>query len=391
MTDKNRITVIVNAGEHNRDGCPVSVEVDNPEAQALAGGPVTLTDRASGVVIPADLNSDGKTATLSWILDGLNARHERSYILSSGTCSPIYRGDLAGGSGVVFSERDNAIDVTIDGRVFTTFRYGTDGFRPYFFPVLGPGGNLVTRGEISENSSDHIHHRSLYVAYGEVNDVDVWAEGKNSGKVVHQSFTNKSGGAVVGKIYTENDWVSKAGEKLMSDRQHFRIYNTPETATIIDLDLTFIASAGDVHFGDTKEGGIISVRVNPSMNASEGGKIENAYGGINEGETWGVRAQWCDYSGVVEGTPVGIAVYDHISNPRYPTYWHVRNYGLMTTNIFGTGTFEGDPSKDGSYTLKSGEEMNFRFRVLIHAGDAATGQVAQKYHDFINPPAVSIS
>ena len=382
MAEKNRITVIVNAGEHDRDGCPVSVDVDSREFERLAGGSVTLTDQASGAVIPADLNSDGKTTTLSWILDGLKVHQERSYTLSSGE---------VGSGGVVFSECDNAIDVTVDGRAFTTFRYGTDGFRPYFFPVWGPGGSPVTRGETSDNSSDHVHHRSLYVAYGEVNDVDVWAEGENSGRVVHQSFTDKSGGAAVGKIYTENDWVNKAGEKLMSDRQNFRIYNTPDTGTIIDLDLTFIASAGDVYFGDTKEGGIISVRVNPSMNASDGGKIENAYGGTNEGETWGKRAQWCDYSGIVEGTPVGVAVFDHISNPRYPTYWHVRNYGLMTTNIFGTGTFEGDQSKDGSYTLKSGEEMNFRFRVLIHAGDAATGQVAQKYHDFINPPTVSIS
>ena len=382
MADNNRITVIVNAGEHDRGGCPVSVDVDSREVERLAGGSVTLTDQASGAVIPADLNSDGKTTTLSWILDGLKAHQERSYTLSAGE---------VGSGGVAFSECDNAIDVTVDGRAFTTFRYGTDGFRPYFFPVLGPGGSPVTRGETSDNSSDHVHHRSLYVAYGEVNDVDVWAEGENSGRVVHQSFTDKSGGAAVGKIYTENDWVNKAGEKLMSDRQNFRIYNTPDTGTIIDLDLTFIASAGDVYFGDTKEGGIISVRVNPSMNASDGGKIENAYGGANEGETWGKRAQWCDYSGIVEGTPVGVAVFDHLSNPRYPTYWHVRNYGLMTTNIFGTGTFEGDQSKDGSYTLKSGEEMNFRFRVLIHAGDAATGQVAQKYHDFINPPTVSIS
>ncbi len=383
MADKNRITVTVNAGEHNRDGCLVSVDVDNRDAKVIAGESVTLTDQASGTVIPADLNNNGKTATLSWILDGLKAHQERSYILSSG--------GVEGGASVVFSEHGNTIDVTIDGRAFTTFRYGKDQFRPYFFPVLGPDGRSVTRGETSERSSDHVHHRSLYVAYGEVNDVDVWGEGENSGRVVHQSFTNKSGGAVVGRIYSENDWVNKAGEKLMSDRQNFRIYNTPETGTIIDLDLTFIASAGDVHFGDTKEGGIISIRVNPSMNASDGGKIENAYGGVNEGETWGVRAHWCDYSGIVEGTHVGIAVFDHISNPRYPTYWHVRNYGLMTTNIFGTGTFEGNCSKDGSYTLKSGEEMNFRFRVLIHAGDASTGKVVQKYHDFINPPTVLIS
>ena len=216
MAEKN-LTVTVYAGEHNRDSCPVSVDVDNPEAEGLAGRSVSLTDQTSGAAIPADLNSDGNIATLSWILDGLKAHQERSYTLSSGK---------AGSDGVAFSERNNAIDVTIDGREFTTFRYGTDGFRPYFFPVLGPGGNPITRGETSEESSDHVHHRSLYVAYGEVNDVDVWAEGENSGRVVHQSFTDKSSGATVGKIYAENDWVNKGGEKLMSDRQHFRIYNT---------------------------------------------------------------------------------------------------------------------------------------------------------------------
>ena len=172
----------------------------------------------------------------------------------------------------------------------------------------------------------------------------------------------------------------------MSDKQNFRIYNLSEDGTIFDLDLSFIASDGDVHFGDTKEGGIMCIRVNPSMNASDGGKIENAFGGINETETWGKRANWCDYSGVVDGTEVGIAVYDHIVNPRYPTYWHVRNYGLMGSNIFGSGTFERDKSKDGSYILKEGEQMHFKFRVLIHAGDATEGNVAQKYHDFINPP-----
>lgn len=388
MANQNLPTFTVNAGFHDRDGCPVSANVDHPGVSQLHDQAVTLTDVASNSTIPAQCfaNEDG-TTTVNWILDGLAAGESRTYTLAAGS--------VAGESGVQLNEEAETIAVTLNDRPFTTFRYATSNnkgqFRPYFFPVLGPNGCEVTRGETSEISKDHVHHRSLYVAYGEVNDVDLWGEGSNSGRVVHQGFTQKQGGAVVGRIYTHNNWETQAGDVLMTDKQNFRIYNLSEDAALIDLDLSFIASAGDVHFGDTKEGGIMSIRVHPSMNASEGGKIENAFGGINEAETWGKRANWCDYSGVVDGTPVGIAVFDHIVNPRYPTYWHVRNYGLMGSNIFGSGTFERDPSKDGSYTLKQGEEMHFRFRVLIHAGDATVGKVGQKYHDFINPPAVEVS
>ena len=388
MENQKLPTFTVDAGFHDREGCPVSVDIEHSGVSRLHDRAVTLTDTASGTVVAAQCyaNEDG-TTTLNWILDALAAGESRTYTLSEGS--------VAGESGVQINEEAETIAITLNDRPFTTFRYATSNntgqFRPYFFPVLGPNGREVTRGETSDISKDHVHHRSLYVAYGEVNDVDLWGEGSNSGRVVHQGFTQKQGGAVVGRIYTQNNWETRSGDVLMTDTQNFRIYNLPEDAALLDLDLTFIASTGDVHFGDTKEGGIMSIRVHPSMNASDGGKIENAFGGLNENETWGKRANWCDYSGVVDGTPVGIAVFDHIVNPRYPTYWHVRNYGLMGTNIFGSGTFERDPSKDGSYTLKQGEEMHFRFRVLIHAGDATVGKVAEKYHDFINPPTVKIS
>ena len=384
MANQNLPTFTVNAGFHNRDGCPVSVNVNHPGVSQLHDHAVTLTDTASGDIISAQCYADeGGATTLTWILDGLAAGESRTYTLSEGS--------VTGETGVQLKEEAETITVTLNDRHFTTFRYAKAQFRPYFFPVLGPNGREVTRGETSDISKDHVHHRSLYVAYGEVNDVDLWGEGSNSGRVVPQGFTQKQGGAVVSRLYTQNSWQTQVGEVLMTDVQNYRIYNLPEDAAILDLDLSFIASVGDVHFGDTKEGGIISIRVHPSMNASDGGKMENAFGGINEAETWGKRANWCDYSGVVDGTPVGIAVFDHIVNPRYPTYWHVRNYGLMGSNIFGGSSFERDPSKDGSYTLKQGEEMHFRFRVLIHAGDANVGKVAQKYHDFINPPVVEVS
>ena len=86
----------------------------------------------------------------------------------------LSEGNVAGETGVQLKEEADTITVTLNDRHFTTFRYAKTQFRPYFFPVLGPNGREVTRGETSDISKDHVHHRSLYVAYGEVNDVDLW-------------------------------------------------------------------------------------------------------------------------------------------------------------------------------------------------------------------------
>ena len=376
--------LIVTAGEHDRDFCPVSVKFETKKLKCECGKDhrVVLKDLDSGDEVPVQCECDGgDKATLSWIVTGLEAREAKTY-----EASIVHeKSENEGGVELSLTEGSH-IDITVEGKPFTTYHFASSQHRPYMYPVLGPQGKEVTESA----PSDHIHHRSLYVAYGDVNGVDDWGEGKNSGRMVHQEFREVKSRPVVGRLVSENLWVSKEGDELMTDVREYKIYNVPVTGRIIDLNLTFIASHGDVRFGDTKEGGIISVRVAPSIKVANSGKIENSYGGINEPETWGKRAHWCDYSGMVDDVHLGICVFDYIKNPRYPTYWHVRNYGLMSSNIFGSGTFERDSSKDGSYTLKSGEKMIFKFRVYIHEGDAKKGKVTQKYHDFINPPKVEV-
>jgi hypothetical protein len=112
-------------------------------------------------------------------------------------------------------------------------------------------------------------------------------------------------------------------------------------------------------------------------------------GGIAESETWGRRAGWCDYSGTVGGREVGVAVFDHPSNLRYPTYWHVRDYGLMTANPFGLSFFVGEGA-DGSYVLPEGENLCFRYRLMVHAGGPDAAGVRRRYLDWLFPPSVSV-
>jgi hypothetical protein len=286
------------------------------------------------------------------------------------------------------------IDVGIGGNPFTRYHYAHHYARPFFYPVIGPHGDSVTRHypmqELPDERHDHPHHRSIWVAHGDVNGVDNWSELEGHGQILQREICALSGGPVFGHLCTHNDWVSNAGEKVVSEHRCIKIYNLPSQVRLIDFDITFTATEGDVKFGDTKEGGIVSVRVASSMDVPVGGRITNSYNGINEGETWGKRAHWCAYAGPVHGNVVGIAVFDHPTSFRHPTYWHVRDYGLMTANCFGLSHFYSDPNLDGSHVLPAGEKLHFAYRVYIHSGDTAAGQVGERYHDYVNPPQIVV-
>jgi len=96
----------------------------------------------------------------------------------------------------------------------------------------------------------------------------------------------------------------------------------------------------------------------------------------------GKRANWADYSGEFQGEKLGIAILDHPSNPRHPTYWHTRGYGMFAANIFGVRDLGEDKSRDGSLTLKPGEELRFRYRVVIHPGDPESAGIGRLYADY---------
>ena len=52
------------------------------------------------------------------------------------------------------------------------------------------------------------------------------------------------------------------------------------------------------------------------------------------------RAEWIDYYGPdASGRTVGIAMFDHPNNLRFPVHWHARTYGLLAANRFGTDHF----------------------------------------------------
>ena len=372
-------TLLVAAGASDRHNCPTRARLPGLAAFASA----SLVDDA-GATVPAQITGD---ELVFLVADLRRGEVRRLHLAAEAGASPAPT-DF----GVVRGAEDELV-FTVGGEVFTRYHFGAGLARPYFHPVLGPGGRRATRAFPMEvvpgEPSDHKHHRGLWVAHGEVNGVDCWSEQGAHGTIAHRGFEAIVSGPVFARAIERLEWLGPAGGRVLTERRTLTVYNSASDASILDLDVALTASDGPVVFGDTKEAGLVSIRVATSMDGARGGLIETGAGGKREAATWGREAPWCHYSGPVAGATLGIGVLDHPSNPRYPTNWHVRDYGLMTANPFGLHDFFPGAGKDGSLRLDAGATTTFRYRVYIHLGDAEAGAMDERHADFALPPAVA--
>ena len=300
-------------------------------------------------------------------------------------------------SGMKVIDNDGMLSVFEDEALITRYRYGSDYVRPFFFPVNAPDGRCVTRSypieTVTGESADHPHHKSLWIAHGDVNGVDNWSEEIGHGFTRHQSIDSIDEGPVCARFSTTSVWCDAGENPLLTQKLAAAFWREDGTARLIDFDIQLVADVRteDLVFGDTKEGGILSVRVASALDASRGGLISNVYGGKQEEECWGKHSHWCSYSGEIDNQPCGIAVFDHPDSFRSPTTWHVRNYGLMTANPFGYAAFT-NGRLNGSHTLKAGNTLNFKYLRYHYDNDPDFNAKCSEESTWISafPPKVKV-
>ena len=369
---------------------PVSLEV--PEAR-LAKLPA-LPRGASPTVCQAELADRRGYVRLTFVVRDLKRGEARTYHLRPAT---------EAGPGGVEARQDGAnVDLLVAGKRFTRYDTTTGPNKPYLFPLSGPdGGPPVVRrwpvdATVPGETRDHPHHRGLWFAHGDMNGADFWTEGKGKGSTVHTGYDAVRSGPLYARLRPRTDWVTADGKKIAEDVRDIRLFPV-RGGYLIDFDVTVRAVGGPLRWGDTKEG-TFAVRVADSLRADAGkdkkaeGRIENAAGQTQDA-TWGKTAPWVDYTGPVEGRTVGIAILDHPTNPRHPTPWHVRSYGLFAANAFGLHEF--DPAKKsdknaGVLVTPEGETITFRYRVFVHHGDTRAAALPAVWSDYATPPSVSV-
>jgi hypothetical protein len=318
----------------------------------------------------------------------------------------------ANGVEVKVNEAARRVDVTIDGKPFTSYIWPTTLKKPVLYPLRSARGTLVTRGFPLDPRKgervDHPHHVGLWLNHGDVNGFDFWnnsdaipaKQAPKMGTIVHRKILDTKSGADKGELAVETAWMTPDNTQLIKESTRFVFRGGADSRTI-DRITTLTSLDQKVVFKDNKEA-MFGMRVARGLeqpadkpevftdasgkatavpvldNTGVTGKYVSSEG--KEGDAvWGTRGKWTMLGGTVEGEPVTIAILDHPSNPGYPTHWHARGYGLFAANPLGDEVFKEKPF---NLTLEPGKSVTFRYRVLILGGPSTPDRIERESQAF---------
>ncbi len=285
---------------------------------------------------------------------------------------------------LVWTTDTEGVTLTQAGAMVLRYEFKS-GRKPIVYPLIGPGGLSMTRDypmkpSEKDGSKDHPHHRSLWMTHGEVNDIDFWMEADKAGRIEHDQVVTSEADGTTAKLATTANWITPDGQTLLHESRTMTVSGDDSLRGIeFSIDLT----AGDqkVHFGDTKEGSF-GIRVPDTMAVDRklGGSILNEHG-ERDGDAWGKRSRWVDYSGPIGDQTAGITILEHPASFGAPCRWHVRTYGLFAANPFMEYHASGGQPTAG-HTLQPGETMHLKYKVLLHPGPANAESIEAQWKSF---------
>lgn len=318
---------------------------------------------------------------------------------------------------VTVDERQKRVDVTIDGKPFTSYLWPDTLKKPVLFPLIAPDGVTVTRGyplaPRKGERVDHPHHAGLWFNYGNVNGFDFWnnsnaikpKDREKMGTIHQVKIVSAKSGRSRGELVVDSQWVTGKNQKIINETTRY-IFSQYGDERTIDF-ITTLHALDKVVFNDDKEG-VLGIRMAHFLESptEKGGTFSDANGrptkvaGDTAGATgvyltsegtrgdavWSTRGRWCNLTGTTDdGHTETVAIIDNPKNPGYPTYWHARGYGLFAANPLGRKIFD-KTQPAFNFTIDKGQSATFRYRIILFSHAAtleemkdAANKFAEKY------------
>ena len=311
---------------------------------------------------------------------------------------------------VVADEAQRHVDITIDGRPFTSYIWPTNLKKPVLYPIIDSDGVTLTRGFPPRPGErvDHPHHVGLWFNYARVNNFDFWNNSEaikpenrsKMGTIVFDKLLSTSSGAKRGELSARSTWIDGNDHPILEETTHF-IFSSSEGARVIDRIAT-LKALDHVTFEDEKDG-MLGMRVASWLESptAGGGVYTDSHGvetktanaspdatgeyltseGVKGDAAWSTRGRWCSLTGHKNGHTVSIAIFDQPKNPGYPTTWHARGYGLFAANPLGLSVFN-PKEKPINFTLEKGQSATFRYRIVFYTHEATTEELNKEADAF---------
>lgn len=265
------------------------------------------------------------------------------------------------------------VNVTINGKFFTSYIFSDDEKYPFFYPVNGPvSGGSVT----SMRNAVYPHHTSLFFGCDLVNGGNYWQEGLERGRIISVNAQILKQGGDSAVITDECIWIRPGALSPVKDTRKFIITAPSELITQIDVEIT-MEMLMDVVIKKTNHS-LFSARMSADLAVTNGGTMINAEGALREEGTFGKNSSWIDYYGKRGNAIEGLAILQHPSNPWYPSPWFTRNYGFMSPTPMNW------PQNGTETSMKKGTTLVLRYRVLVHAGTHTDADIAGQFEKYKN-------
>ncbi|HVY70585.1 MAG TPA: DUF6807 family protein [Verrucomicrobiae bacterium] len=244
----------------------------------------------------------------------------------------------------------------------------------YFHPFTTPSGVVVT----DVAPADHPHHRGIFFGWVEMHgkkDADFWGWGEHAPKdkrlVVNRKIADGSLTPTAARFVAHNEWMAD-NEPLVKETLVASLRST-QAANVLELAYTLTADTDTTltrwAFGGfcvraPKEGEL-------TVSSAEGAVTAPNPSHLKPESDWPASA-WYDFTLRLPGGKVaGVTVVNDSKNP--PTLWHnQRDIRMINPCIVAPQ----------AVTLKAGQPLTLRYRVVAHDGPPSQDLLARLTRDW---------
>ncbi len=270
---------------------------------------------------------------------------------------------------LAWAKTDDSVALTNHGKVVWQFNHGKDHRKPCFHPLATLDGTILT----DFRPADHLWHRAAWFSLKEIDKLNYWEEnreGVSAGRnetidVKIETQADFSAVIRLRQSYHPPDEPELVGEERVI---HVSAPNEDGSYTL-DWQHLFTARKA-VSVGASGRYAGLSLRVSKQLLKWS---FLNSEGQSEGQQVHGKSARWLTFKGPLASGSAALTIFDHPSNPRFPTKWFI---------VKGMPYFSPAFVFDGPMPLAKDQKLALFYRMKVHGSTPAAKMLEADYQVF---------